>query len=425
MMLFAAGGPGSEATARAPVTERARYLATFAEHGALASGLRFVRRPQPRPRLDGRPLCVVLISAYPRSHYGTVSRLTRWVPHLERRGCSVEVLTPSTDSDYAAFGRGDASADRRYYRACVRNQWRNVRRAATADVVVLHRGLLPFSPWQRPTFERSLARVNPRLVYDFYDPIWAQRQQASRQSSRIGRWLHPPDKIEAVIQLARVVTVSNEYLAEFARGYHEDVRIVPMLLDVNEYSPRRHEPRRRVVLGWLGNRYGISRLQALAPVLRRLAAQREIVLRVVTGETVDIPGVPVESRTHPWSPASEHEDLADLDIGLLPLDTAGYDRGKSPLKLLQYSAAGLAVVATPTAIDLAVFRPGECLLTAASEDEWLEALTRLVDDPVLRARLGAAARKAVQDHYSFESHAAGFHDALVTASEASGRVTSR
>lgn len=423
-MERAAGGLGSEAIARAPVAERARYLATFAEHVALASGLRFLR-PQARPTLDGRPLHVVLISAYPPTHYGTVSRLTRWVPHLERRGCSVELLTPTGDSDYAAFGRGDASADRRYYRACVRNQWRNVRRAATADVVVLHRGLFPFSPWQRPTFECSLARLNPRLVYDFYDPIWVQRQQAGRQSSRIGRWLHPPDKIEALIRLARVVTVSNEYLAEFARGHHDDVRIVPMLLDVNEYSPRQHEPRQRVVLGWLGNRYGIPRLLSLAPALRRLAAKREIVVRVVTGERVDIPGVPVESRTHPWSPESEREDLADLDVGLLPLDAAGHDKGKSPLKLLQYSAAGLPVVATPTAIDLAVFRPDECLLTAASEDEWLEGLTRLVDDPSLRARLGAAARKAVRDHYSFESHAAGFHDALLTASDATGRAASR
>jgi hypothetical protein len=46
-------------------------------------------------------------------------------------------------------------------------------------------------------------------------------------------------------------------------------------------------------------------------------------------------------------------------------------------------------------------------------------MTRLVDDASLRARLGDAARQAVVDHYSFEAHAEGFFDALVTAAGAS------
>jgi glycosyltransferase involved in cell wall biosynthesis len=399
----------------ARLTERARYAVTFAEHAALAARLRFLRQPRLQPGIAGRPLHVVLVSAYPPSHYGTVSRLTRWVPHLERLGCSVEVLTPSQDSVFAAFGRGDAAADRRYYHACIRNQWRNVRRAASADVVVLHRGLFPFSPWQRPTFERLLARANPHLVYDFYDPIWVQRQEASTQQSRIGRWLHPPDKIEAIIRLARVVTVSNQHLAEFARRHHGDVRVLPMLLDARAYQPRSHEPRSPVVLGWLGNQYQIPKLLSLGSSLRRLAAARDIVLRVVTSQPVDIPGVPVDSQTHPWSPNRDRDDLAGLDVGLLPLDDTPHDRGKSPLKLLQYAAAGLGIVATPVAIDLSVFTPGECFLPATNEDEWLESMTRLVDNPDLRARLGSTARKAVLDHYSFDAHAETFLDALRTA----------
>ena len=34
---------------------------------------------------------------------------------------------------------------------------------ADADVVVLHRGVLPFGPWQNPAFEREMARINPTL----------------------------------------------------------------------------------------------------------------------------------------------------------------------------------------------------------------------------------------------------------------------
>jgi hypothetical protein len=47
----------------------------------------------------------------------------------------------------------------------------------------------------------------------------------------------------------------------------------------------------------------------------------------------------------------------------------------------------------------------------STEDEWMEALLRLVDDPVLRARLGEAGRRTVRERY-----AAGRSAALFAAS---------
>ena len=401
----------------AAVHERLRYLATFGEHVALAAALRSVRaRPAP-PDAEQRRFRVTFLSPHPITHRAVAERFKRWVPHLEPRGCEVEILGPSTESQFADYKRRTPGADTRYHHACIRDQWHNLRRAASADVVVLHRGLFPFSPWQRPTYEDQLARLNPRLVYDFFDPIWIQRRQVSEQSSsRLAQWLHPPDKIEQIIRLARIVTVSNDHLAEFARRHHGDVRIVPLLLETQDYEPRRHEPRSPVVLGWLGSANNLPRLLSLAPALRRLAADRDIILRVVAPEPVEIPGVHVESLTHPWSPESELKDLAALDIGLLPLDeNSPDDRGKSPFKLLQYCAAGLAVVATPIAMDQAVLKPDECFLPARTEDGWVAGMTRLVDDVGLRARLGRTARKAVVDHYSFAGHADAFVDILRTA----------
>jgi glycosyltransferase involved in cell wall biosynthesis len=400
---------------RAPVAHRLMYLGLLAEHVALVVGLRMLRPRRREPKRAGDRLRISFLSPHPPNHLGTVARFTRWVPYLERAGHEVEILCPSTDEEFEAYKQRMPGADIRYHHTCIRNQWRNIRRAAAADVVVLHRGLFPFSPWQRPTFERLLARLNPNLVYDFYDAIWVERRQASRQPSRIARWLHPADKIEQIVRLARVVTVSNDGLAEFARRQNENVRIIPMLLEPRDYDVHRHAERSRVVLGWTGSEFNVPRLLSLAPALQRLAQTRDVSVRVVSPQPVEIPGVPVESLTHPWSPESERADFVALDVGLLPLDDSAHDRDKSPFKLLQYMASGLAVIATPTAIDLTVVEPDESFLAAASEDEWVEAMTRLVDDAALRARLGAAARATVEHHYSFESHADAFIDALVAA----------
>lgn len=412
-------GPSDSQGARAPqgprTADRTRYLVTHAEHAALAAALWLQRsRWRPAPSPAGR-LGVAFVSAFPPNHLGTISRFTRWVRHLAPLGYDVTILTPCSDQTFAAFGRGDARADCRYYHECLVNLRHNLRRAAGADVVVLHRGLLPFSPWQRPTFERALALINPRLVYDFYDAIWLQRQAASRQLSQLGRWLHPADKIEVVSRLARVVTVSNERLAEWARHVHDDVRVLPMLVEVDGYARRHHAERSPVVLGWFGSARQLNRLMGLAPALRRLAAERDIVLRVVSGEPVDILGVPVDSRTEPWSPESERDDLAAVDIGLLPLEDTPLDRGKSPYKLLQYLASGTAVVATPVGMDLDVLEPERCFLPAWSEDDWLEAMRRLVDDVDLRARLGETGRRAVERHYAFGAYAEKFAEVLRTA----------
>jgi glycosyltransferase involved in cell wall biosynthesis len=357
----------------------------------------------------------VFISPFAPSHLGTVSRLTRWMPHLERLGCSVDLLTACTDEEMAGFGHGDPWGDHRFFQACLQNQWRNIRRAGQADVVMIQRGLLPLSPWQRPTFEKALARHNPRLVFDFYDAIWPQRQDANRQASRLARWLHPARKIEDIIQVARVVTVANERLKSWADDQHPDVRVIPMLFESSEVPPARRSSRGPVVLGWFGSEDNLSRLMKIAPALQTLAATRDIRVQVVSSVEVAIPGVSVDSRTHPWSPESESKDLSDIDVGLLPLDDSVEDRGKSPYKLLQYFSAGVPVVATPLAMDLDIVRPGEAFLPALEVDDWVSTLTRLVDQPEERAQLGERGRAVVTNHYSFESHAQRMLDVLRTA----------
>src|SRR6186997_2490865 len=68
------------------LADRLRYFTAFAEYAALAGAFRLLRTPRAPLAARAGPLRAVFLSAYPASHYGTVSRLTRWVPHLSRLG---------------------------------------------------------------------------------------------------------------------------------------------------------------------------------------------------------------------------------------------------------------------------------------------------------------------------------------------------
>jgi glycosyltransferase involved in cell wall biosynthesis len=265
--------------------------------------------------------------------------------------------------------------------------------------------------WQRTTFEGALARVNPRLVYDFYDALWMQ--PSVRRSNAVVRWLNPPERIGALCSLAAAVTVSGPFLAEFARRHNANVHVVPMLVDPGAYAVKRHHERECVVLGWMGNVGNVPRLLSLAPVLRRLAARHPVRVRVVAPVPVDMPGVPIDSLQHPWSRESETADLDAIDIGLLPLTGGAIERGKFPFKALQYAAAGLPFVASDVETDSdLVARESGCALLATDEEAWVESLDRLIRSPDLRANMGAAGRALVEARYSFASRARSFSGLL-------------
>ena len=89
---------------------------------------------------------------------------------------------------------------------------------------------------------------------------------------------------------------------------------------------------------------------------------------------------------------------ADIGISWLPNDL--WSRGKCGLKVLQYMAAGLPVVANPVGVQGDMVRHGETGFLANTDEEWLEAIGRLARDPVLRQCMGRAGRRRVEAHFS-------------------------
>ena len=62
---------------------------------------------------------------------------------------------------------------------------------------------------------------------------------------------------------------------------------------------------------------------------------------------------------------------------------------------------GKAVVATRRAVAGFSATPEEHLLLAETAEEFVDQITRLLLNPALRVRLGANARKMIQEHYDW------------------------
>jgi glycosyltransferase involved in cell wall biosynthesis len=102
--------------------------------------------------------------------------------------------------------------------------------------------------------------------------------------------------------------------------------------------------------------------------------------------------------------------LSAAHIGVAPFDLRAHAPLTltfywSPLKVFEYMAAGLPVVAPDIPRLRAVIRPDEdgLLYDAARPDSLADALERLAD-PTRRAAMGAAARARVVQHFSWAAH---------------------
>lgn len=269
-------------------------------------------------------------------------------------------------------------------------RFRESLRPGAFDVVYVFREAALLGPlW----FENWISTSLP-LVYDFDDAIYLP---AASPANAWAVAVKSPGKTAAICGRARHVTVGNEILASFARPLARAVTVVPSTIDTDAYVVRARPPNPRPVVGWTGSVTTILHLEGLTSALVRLRRVLDYELRVIGGQ-VRIPGVDV--RLVPWQAATEAEDLRSVDVGLMPLPDDEWSRGKCGMKALQYMALGIPPVVSPIGASATIVQDGVNGLHARSEDEWVERIGRLLRDAVLRSRLGAAARRTVEEKYS-------------------------
>lgn len=263
--------------------------------------------------------------------------------------------------------------------------------ARRADVVWLERELIP----GRATVERLAGR---RRVLDVDDAIWLTNDT---------------DFSERLAAECDGVIAGNDFIAAHYRPHARRVWVVPSSVDTRRWRPSSTDgdmarPRGKWTVGWIGTSSNLPYLyaheEALAEFLDRRA---DAELLVVCDRRPHFKKLRRESvRFARWSERDEVERVREMDVGLMPLAETDWARGKCALKMLQYMAVRVPVVATPVGANQKIFEQGEVGLPARTQQEWLDALRRLHDDASLCARLGAAGRALVEAEYSVERNAA-------------------
>jgi len=263
-------------------------------------------------------------------------------------------------------------------------RWRLYRQARNYDLVWLVKKLL--TGWDAVV----LRRYARRILYSYDDAVvFSETSQVPCQGYRWHRWMRS-------VQTADCILTGSQYLADLARPFHSNIFVLPIGLRLSDYRPRNWEHTDGTIrLVWIGSGSTLKYLEQIRAVLEELGRRfPNLVLRIIGDEFLELRNMPVEKVK--WSTEGRREGLATSDIGLAPLPDTPFTRGKCSFKVLEYSASGLPVAASPIGTNAQYVQEGLTGYLAKDEEKWLRRLEELILDNDRRIKMGLAGREYVK-----------------------------
>ncbi|MBA7607174.1 hypothetical protein ES703_14332 [subsurface metagenome] len=258
------------------------------------------------------------------------------------------------------------------------------RQAANFDGVFLHKKRLNFLDafWLR--------RYARKIIYDFDDAIMYSDKHPDRPSRK------RQNSFQKTVKLADMVIADNSYLANHARNFNRNVEVLTTGLNVSNYKQNVSPPDDgKIRLVWIGSKSTLPYLAEIKPALEEIGSRFEnVILRIICDDFFGLQNMEVERCQ--WALEKQAVDLAQSHIGLAPLPDNKFTQSRFCFKILQYAAAGLPVVASPVGANTEHIQEGTNGFLACDCSDWVDKISRLLNDSKLRKQMGLAARADVR-----------------------------
>jgi glycosyltransferase involved in cell wall biosynthesis len=350
---------------------------------------------------------ILALATHPVEGASTRFRVLGYLPFLERHGHRVTFHPFFPSEAYATIYRSGSLLRKLYYvlrgalgRAIQLN-------SGSFDLLFIHREIFPLG-WT--VFLSVLKKRRFRIVYDYDDALFLPQRQ---HRWLLGR-LENPNGTQRLISASDATVAGNRYLLEYAKRYNPRVVIIPTAIDTSALPTRTNgQHHGKCVIGWIGSHTTEKYIHSLRPVFEMLSTACSFTVKIV-GATRRFSVDRAEVVFLPWQLEREMEEFQSCDIGVYPLWDDEWARGKCGFKVIQFMAAGIPVVASAIGTNREIIQDGVNGFLATSEEEWCDKIRCLVDDPVLRQKIGMAGRETVEKHYSLAVNAPKLLEVLNT-----------
>lgn len=347
-----------------------------------------------------RKLSVLFLTRYPIQGASSRYRVFQYLPHLAQMGVQADVQSLMDDQMYRLSSQSGKTGAKVWatLRATCRRLWA-LRHWRRYDLIYMQRELLPFGP---PVVEKWLKRRGGILFFDYDDALFIKKNSRYTPLASVFR---SPEKVRNLFRIVDCTVAGNDWLRDVARdqgGHAETLEVAEDTSRIAMHAP--HTNDQPVTIGWLGSPSTVKYLHLIAPVLQDIARRYpQTRFRIMGGGDFQMAGVPWELSD--WSLEGELEALADFDIGLMPLPSETWAKGKSGGKARTYMAAGVVPICSAIGYNNELLKDGKTGFLCKTPEDWSRAIKDALTDPDLRQRIAQAARQDVETRFDPETTA--------------------
>lgn len=211
------------------------------------------------------------------------------------------------------------------------------------------------------------------------------------------------------------IICSTPYLAELYSDFG-DTYVVTNAIDRRAWQNLKRKNKPGIRIGWAGGASHDEDLAILKPAVDAVLKARP------EAKFVFVHGIPAFFKNrdgvecvHRFARIDKYPAFLaamDFDIGLAPLVDNAFNRGKSNLRWLEYSALGIPTVASRVGHFAETIQDSQDGLLADSPEAFTAAILRLVEDRELRRNMGATAKARIDADFDADKTAAAYVEVL-------------
>lgn len=239
-----------------------------------------------------------------------------------------------------------------------------------------------------PYFIERLFLRRKRYILNFDDNVWEKYSN----NSLLRR------KYDKLCRHATGIIVANDFLKKRVRKLNDNVIKIPTALDPEPYQYGTAK-REKFSLIWIGTPVTYKYIKAFSSVFQHLARKIDYELIIIAkNELKKDPIEGVNMTFLNWSQDLETFFLPKAHIGIMPLTSDNFSRGKSSFKIFQYFASGIPAIASPVGENKKVIKDGVNGFLVDSEEEWVNRVLEIYKDSDLRQKMGDAALESAEEY---------------------------
>lgn len=213
---------------------------------------------------------------------------------------------------------------------------------------------------------------------------------------------------------ADMVTVTTDILADVYRPYNKNIKVLPNCVDLKQWNklPLLREKKDEFRICWAGGHSHWEDLFIIRKALIDICNKYPNVKILMVGympNSMENDFAPGQIEFHEWVDTQFHPyrmAALDIDLALIPLKDNDFNRSKSAIKWIEFSAMGVPCISSyvsPYKEMAEIDTDSGMFIEQNNDRNWFEGIEMMINSKKLRDEMADKARAVVKNNFDINT----------------------